>query len=243
MKVIVLGTGSGVPVPDRNGSGYLFDTGKVQLLIDAGEGTSGQLAGLGIDQNRIEYIIITHTHPDHIAGLFPLLQFMHLMDRRKSLRIYIPEGTRPGFESILKYFQIYPDRWEYKIFIQSMTSRDRIDCKEVMISPIPNDHIPPSEEKYNSFSLLISEKNGGSVLLTSDVNSLDHLKRDDLNPDLLITEYTHIEMEEIVYYAKSKGIERILISHIKPEAEGKAQKEAGLENMVIFTHDGYITEV
>ncbi|MEB3798770.1 MAG: ribonuclease Z [Desulfurococcales archaeon] len=62
------------------------------ILIDAGEGTQLQLSKAEISINRIDAILITHMHGDHVFGLPGLLENMSLTGRTKPLLIIGPRG-------------------------------------------------------------------------------------------------------------------------------------------------------
>jgi ribonuclease BN (tRNA processing enzyme) len=73
MQLIVLGSGTALPVPDRGPAGYLVSTPDTLLLLDCGSGTLGRLARMGIHPKMLSGIFLSHAHPDHIADLLPLL--------------------------------------------------------------------------------------------------------------------------------------------------------------------------
>lgn len=65
MKVCVLSSGS-------KGNSTLVITDKVKILIDLGTTSSyveKSLENLGVQPDEISYILVTHTHVDHIKGL------------------------------------------------------------------------------------------------------------------------------------------------------------------------------
>ncbi len=72
-ELLVLGTASGTPTLHRNPSGMLLTLGNFCILIDCGEGTQYQLMRGKKKLSKIDLILISHLHPDHYAGLFPLL--------------------------------------------------------------------------------------------------------------------------------------------------------------------------
>ncbi|GAA5982370.1 hypothetical protein JCM5350_006161, partial [Sporobolomyces pararoseus] len=90
LKVTPLGTGSAIPSKYRNVSSTLIhvprstttkdESAEEYILLDAGEGTWGQLARrFGVEQARevlrqTKMIFISHLHQDHHAGLSTLLR-------------------------------------------------------------------------------------------------------------------------------------------------------------------------
>lgn len=81
LKVTPLGTGSAVPSKYRNVSSTLLHLpGGAYALLDAGEGTWGQLArrfgekGAEDVLRELKFIFISHMHQDHHAGLVKIMQ-------------------------------------------------------------------------------------------------------------------------------------------------------------------------
>lgn len=63
--------GSGSPIPDRargNPCTAVIAGGRV-WLVDAGEGASETLGRMQVDPGRVEGVLLTHFHSDHIGGL------------------------------------------------------------------------------------------------------------------------------------------------------------------------------
>ncbi|HWE53247.1 MAG TPA: MBL fold metallo-hydrolase [Bryobacteraceae bacterium] len=67
--------GSGSPLPDatRSGPCVVVIAGKSVFIVDTGDGTARKLALMGIPPGRIDAILLTHFHSDHIAGLGDML--------------------------------------------------------------------------------------------------------------------------------------------------------------------------
>ena len=95
MRFIILGSGPGIPQMDKNLSSIYVQTEHANLLLDCGDGCAKRLLQLGKSGDHLDAVLISHYHPDHIAGIFMLLQMLYLQDRRKALTIYVPE--RPEF--------------------------------------------------------------------------------------------------------------------------------------------------
>ncbi len=72
-RLILLGTGTGVPSTTRSSSAYLVELGGKRILIDCGAGTLRRLLQIGLTYIDIDIILLTHTHPDHTSDLVPFL--------------------------------------------------------------------------------------------------------------------------------------------------------------------------
>ena len=252
MKITVLGSASGMAVPHRNASAYLLEVERHLYLIDAGDGVSQQLVRFGVDHNKIDCVLISHTHPDHAAGLFALLQLMHLTGRRTPLRIYLPQGVLPGFNSIFPYFHIFREKWPFRFELIPISKGTLLEEDGLRISAIPNGHLSgggkiaeKSGVGSDSYSFRFTQKEDGEVIYTSDVDSLAHLNENTSRVDLLISECYHVSVEEVRDYARSAGINRVILTHIRPEWEGvtlsaKQQQESPV---VEFANDGHVIEV
>jgi ribonuclease Z len=69
LHVAIVGSGSPLPDPKRgNPCVAVIAAGRV-YVVDAGEGASETLNRMGIVPSRIESVLLTHYHSDHIGGL------------------------------------------------------------------------------------------------------------------------------------------------------------------------------
>lgn len=72
-EITFLGTSASAPSPKRNLPAYLVQHDEYRFLVDCGEGTQRQILQSGIGFKRLNRILITHGHLDHILGLGGLL--------------------------------------------------------------------------------------------------------------------------------------------------------------------------
>jgi ribonuclease Z len=96
-RVTLLGTGTPAPRPDRFGPSTLVEAGDQKLLIDAGRGATIRLYQLGVPLGRIDALLLTHYHSDHVVGIPDLwltgcLQ-SHYAARAKPFRVIGPTGA------------------------------------------------------------------------------------------------------------------------------------------------------
>ena len=73
LEVCVIGSGAGIPNPRRRPPALVVRLKGHLLLFDCGAGTIWGLAEAGLDYRDLDYLWLTHFHPDHTAGLVPLL--------------------------------------------------------------------------------------------------------------------------------------------------------------------------
>jgi ribonuclease Z len=100
MTVIFLGTGGSVPTIARSLPAVLIKRKNERLMFDCGEGVQRQMIRAKVGLHKKMKIFISHIHGDHVLGLPGLLQTMALMDRKKKLEIYGPDGIKQFLECV-----------------------------------------------------------------------------------------------------------------------------------------------
>ena len=106
MKILFLGTGSGIPSLRRNVSSIalVFPKKNKLWLWDCGEGTQQQILKTSLKISKLEKIFISHLHGDHLFGLPGLLASRGLVcgKNQKSIQLFGPEGIDVYLEQTLK---------------------------------------------------------------------------------------------------------------------------------------------
>src|ERR1039457_5350705 len=69
MQVIILGSGSPLPDPQRAGPSTLVRTSAGDLLFDCGRGVLVRAAAVGSGAGAFRALFLTHLHSDHITDL------------------------------------------------------------------------------------------------------------------------------------------------------------------------------
>ncbi len=93
LKVTFLGTSGAIPTLKRSLASIVIQCGNELLMLDCGEGVQRQMIHAKVGFHKKMKIFLSHLHGDHVLGLPGLLQTMALLDRKKSLDVYGPEGT------------------------------------------------------------------------------------------------------------------------------------------------------
>ena len=121
-KLIVLGSGTPNPDPNRAGSAYAVVVNETPYLIDFGPGIIRRAASLSppwggkieaMTVKNFEHAFLTHIHSDHSAGLADLLLTPWIMGRDEKLNLFGPKGLEQMASSSLEAFE---DDINYRIY-------------------------------------------------------------------------------------------------------------------------------
>ena len=94
IEIILLGTGSPLPSPDRAGPSTLVRAGDRTFLFDAGRAVGLRLAATGTPVVALDAVLLTHLHSDHITDLNDVITSRWVMSPQPNpLTIVGPVGT------------------------------------------------------------------------------------------------------------------------------------------------------
>lgn len=87
-KLYLLGTGAAVSDPHRTTTMLALENDEGIVLIDCGGDALQRLAQAGGDPRRVQALIVTHEHADHVSGFPLLMEKIWLYGRREPLPVY-----------------------------------------------------------------------------------------------------------------------------------------------------------
>lgn len=99
--LIVLGSGTPVPEPDRAGPAYALLYRDRLFLFDAGAGIMRRVAAAGLRINGVTAAFLTHLHSDHTIGLPDLMFTTWVMGRRGPFPLIGPPGTQAMVDHLM----------------------------------------------------------------------------------------------------------------------------------------------
>ncbi|MCK0068886.1 MBL fold metallo-hydrolase [Kordiimonas laminariae] len=110
MTVVLLGTGTPNPVPERAGAATAVIVGGKPWIIDAGPGVVRRISAAerngikALAQPNLSRALLTHLHSDHTLGLPDLIYSPWTLERTEPLKIYGPKGTVQMVDFIQKAY-------------------------------------------------------------------------------------------------------------------------------------------
>lgn len=96
-EIVFLGTSASAPSIKRGLPAAVVLHNEHRFMVDCGEGTQRQLLHSGLGFKRLDKILLTHGHLDHILGLAGLLSTLMRWETLEEFRVY---GGRAALERV-----------------------------------------------------------------------------------------------------------------------------------------------
>jgi len=249
LEVVLLGTGSPIPDPNRAGPSTLVVAGAHRFLIDAGRGVLLRMTAAGVGANQLTATLLTHLHSDHLTDLNDVITTRWITTFEPlPLRIYGPPRTGEVVDGILASLQ--PDisyrlahhedlTWEPPVEVTEVAEGVIFEADGVRVVAAPTDHRPVAPTLGYRI-----EHDGRAVVLAGDTvpcEGLDSLCadadvlvctviRDDLVhaigvPRLVDVCDYHSTVEQAADTAQRAGVDTLVLTHCVPPLPPGAEEE------------------
>jgi phosphoribosyl 1,2-cyclic phosphate phosphodiesterase len=257
MRLTFLGTGTSFGVPQigcdcavcrstdirdrRTRSGALLEAEGSIILIDTPPELRLQLITAGV--TRLDAVIYTHEHADHINGIDDLRIFS--VQRRQPLPLYGPAETMQRLRASFNYIfddavRPYEGTSKPRLELHAVEPDRIIDVAGVKVLPLAFEH---------GHLRVFGYRFGGLAYIT-DVKAIgDHERRQLQNLDVLVLNAlwwrphpTHMSISEAVETAQALGARRTYLTHLTHETS-HADLEARLPAGILPAYDGLTVEV
>ena len=110
-QVVLLGTGTPTPDPERSGPATAIVVNGTPYLIDFGPGVVRRIAAAsqqgvkGLTVVNVRVAFLTHLHSDHTAGYADLILTPWTVGRSQPLEVYGPKGLKHMTDHILEAYR------------------------------------------------------------------------------------------------------------------------------------------
>ncbi|MFW6041262.1 MAG: MBL fold metallo-hydrolase [Thermoplasmatota archaeon] len=236
MKVTILGTAGGIPIPNRAQAGVLVELEKHKILLDCGMAIPLRLAEMGVAAEEIDMICLTHGHLDHVQDLPTLSKAAWLRKDRAMFDIISP----PELKSIMSSWWKAFDEWDRVELDQST-----VDDGEEYIFGSTSIEAFDTPHKPESQGYKITDS-GKSIVYTGDTAYNENLKEIAEGVDILIHELSfpfktdlHITPEELIDLLSDVSIKKLILVHFYPhildqlgEISKNIEGETGIKTII-----------
>jgi ribonuclease Z len=152
-EIIFLGTSASAPSARRGLSSQMIIHDEHRFLVDCGEGTQRQIMLSGLGFKRLNRILITHGHLDHILGLAGLLSTFLRWEAIEDLEIYGGRWALERIHDLLYGVVLRGARPPLEVKLQPIQEGTFFEVDDFKVSAFPVYHRGP-----DCFGFLFEEK-------------------------------------------------------------------------------------
>ena len=231
-RIVLLGTGTGLPDPDRSYTHLVWDGPGGPFLIDVGGESYRRLLATGIDPQQLRGVFLTHSHCDHINGLAALIFSLRLGGRNEPLPIY---GLATTLELASGYVTAAGlEEWAALADWRPVTAGEQVSLGEGLeLATAVTAHSRPC------LAVRLSASNVSPICYSADTEPCPAVTELATKADLLIHEATvaepfagHTTPRQAGAVAAAAGVHRLVLVHFSPRwtmpvAQALAEVAAG----------------
>jgi ribonuclease Z len=242
-RLVILGTASAVSDARHDNTHMVLDGVDGAIMIDCASNPLARLDQAGISRDRLQHLITTHFHPDHVYGVPILFMNLWLTGRHGPLAVYGLHHCLERIEHLMEDFGW--SEWPnfFPVSFHRLPEREGVlvlDNADFRITCSPSVHLVPT------IGLRILIKESGRVLAySSDTAPCDSVARLVRNADVLIHEAAglgigHSSAEQAGLVARNAEVGKLILVHYPvtaDPAELEAEARRNYDGPVIVPQD------
>ena len=201
-KLLILGSGTPNPNPERSGSAYAIVTNGQSYLVDFGPGVIRRASAFSpswggefesMEIQNLNYAFLTHLHSDHSAGLADLILSPWVLEREEPLNLFGPRGLKRMADKITDAYQIdidyringsQPSNLEgYKTKVTEIAEGIIYEDKYISVEAFENNH----GDFKNSFGFVFTTKDK-KIVISGDTAYSQKVIEKSKEADILVHE-------------------------------------------------------
>ena len=251
LSALVCGSASPLGATDRAQTCIMVRAGDEIYIVDIGDGANRNLGRWRIPMNKVQAVLLTHLHSDHISDLADLHLATWIPNRKSQLKVYGPQGVEfvtRGFEEAYQSDYFFRNEHHgdevaplHSVGFEPIT----IDLNEPIIIEkdglkvtafeVPHDPVKPAlafRFDYKGRSIVISGDTIYSENLISYSKDADVLFHEALSMNIVSM------MEDFTNRSGNDLLSKILFDvqdyHTDPVDAAKAANEAGVKHLIFY---------
>lgn len=139
-EIVFLGTSASAPSIHRGLPAQVVLAGEHRFLVDCGEGTQRQILRSGVGFKRLNRILLTHSHLDHILGLGGLISTFVHWESLDEIEIWGGRSTLDRVQALLYGVVLDYDRIPIKLHLVDIQPGLLMDAKDFTVTAFPVTH-------------------------------------------------------------------------------------------------------
>lgn len=139
-EIVFLGTSASAPSIHRGLSAQVVMHNEYRFLIDCGEGTQRQILQSGIGFKRMERVLITHGHLDHILGLAGLVSTFTRWETAERLEIWAGRWALQRIQTLLNEIVLKGARLPFPLSFHEIKPGQIFADKSFTVTAFPVSH-------------------------------------------------------------------------------------------------------
>ena len=241
MLLTLLGTGCPKVDHKRFGPSNLISSKKSNILVDCGSGVTQRLEEANITTKKIDALVLTHLHSDHVVDFYQLIISSWHSYRLKPWKIYGPKGTKKFLTKIMEAWKDernlrikYEARSSIEAFtldIKEFKEHGKINIKDIKLEYFKVDHFPVKHAYGFNFY-----NNNKKLTISGDTKPCENLMKYAQLADVLLHEvYIEGEIQLKSKMRSAKTLHNVKAYHTTSTQVGKVASLTRCKKLVL-TH-------